>query len=194
MCAWDADMYKMWLAQNQNQHQFAMTTAGLSIAGGAVTAVASLAMGNAVGAVGGVGAMIGGAQQIGALMAQKADMAIQPPQARGSFSAGVNVTSKRQIISFYMKSASAENAKSIDDYFTMYGYKLNRVTHPYIYCRQCFTYVKTVGCIIHGNLCIEDITKIEGIFDKGITFWVDGDKIGDYTQHNYCLYNSPDIE
>ena len=187
MCAWDADMYKMWLAQNQNQHQYAMTTAGLTIVGGAITSVASLAMGNVVGAVGGAGAVLSGAQQIGALMAQKADMAIQPPQARGGFSAGVNVTSHRQTFTFIKKTISAENAKAIDEYFTMYGYKLNRVTHPYIHCRERFTYVKTIGCIVHGKLCIEDITKIESIFDKGVTFWVDGDEIGNYTDVNPCI-------
>lgn len=184
MCAWDADVYKMWLAQNQNQNQHAMNTAGLAIAGGAITALGSLAMGNVAGAIGGAGAVIGGAQQIGSLLAQKADMAIQPPQAKGTFSGGVNITAGKHTFSFYRKSISAENAKVIDDYFTMYGYKLNRVQKPYIHLREQFTYIKTIGCIVHGNLCIEDITKIEGIFDKGVTFWANGDNIGKYYLDN----------
>ncbi len=183
-CAWDADVYKLWLAQNQNQHQYAEATSKLAIAGGAVTAGLSLAMGNVAGAVGGVGAMIGGAQQIGAMMAQKADMSIQPPQARGAFSANVNISAGKQTFTFIRKTVTAENAKSVDNYFTMYGYKLNQVRKPNLCARPAFTYVKTVGCNITGNLCTEDRTKITGIFDHGITFWKNGNRIADYSQDN----------
>lgn len=193
-CAWDADVYKLWLAQNQNQLQHSMDTAGLAIAGGAVTAVASLAMGNVGGAVGGAGAVIGGAQQIGALMAQKADMAIQPPQSRGAFSSNVNIVAGAHTFTFYTKGVDYEHAKAIDDFFTMYGYKLNRVQKPNLCARPAFTYVKTVGCNISGKtgypykngpqFCTEDRIKITSIFDHGITFWVDGDRIADYSQNN----------
>lgn len=190
-CAWDADVYKLWLAQNQNQNQHAMGTAGLAIAGGAVTAMASLAMGNVAGAVGGAGAVIGGAQQIGALMAQKADMAIQPPQSRGSFSSTVNVSAGKQTFTLVHKCVSPEYATILDNYFTMYGYKLNRVRKPNLKARPAFTYIKTVGCNLSSRsgtgapfFCTEDRVKITSIFDHGITFWVDGDKIADYTQYN----------
>lgn len=183
-CAWDADVYKLWLAQNQNQNAHAMNTAGLAVAGGAVATVASAFMGNVAGVVGGVGAMVGGGQQIGALLAQKADMAIQPPQARGAFSSNVNIVSKMHTFTFYTKSVDKEHARIIDDYFTMYGYKLNRVQKPNIGARPAFTYIKTIGCNISGNMCTEDRTKITGIFDHGVTWWKNGDKIGDYTQEN----------
>ena len=183
-CAWDADVYKLWLAQNQNQMQHSLGTAGLAIAGGAVTAVASLAMGNIAGAVGGAGAVIGGAQQIGALMAQKADMSIQPPQSRGAFSSNVNIVAKMHTFTFMTKCIDAEHARSIDDYFTMYGYRLNRVQKPNIHARPAFTYVKTVGCHIQGAMCTEDVTKVESIFDRGVTFWTNGDRVADYSQNN----------
>lgn len=183
-CAWDADVYKLWLAQNQNQNQHAMTTAGLTIAGGAVTSIASLAMGNVAGAVGGAGAMLHGAQQIGALMAQKADMAIQPPQSRGSFSSTVNVSAGKQAFTLIHKCIAPEYATMLDSYFTMYGYKLNQVRKPNLKARPAFTYIKTVGSAITANLCTDDLIKITSIFDNGVTFWVDGDKIADYTQFN----------
>ena len=193
-CAWDADVYKMWLAQNQNQLNHSMDTAKLAVAGGAVSAIGSLFMGNVVGALGGAGAMIGGAQQIGSLLAQKADMAIQPPQSRGNFSSNVNTGAGYQTFSFYNKTVDKEHAKIIDDYFTMYGYKLNRVEKPNICARPSFTYVKTVGCNIAGvdattnpkgtRMCTEDRLKICSIFDQGITFWKKGDRIADYTQEN----------
>lgn len=183
-CAWDADIYKMWLAQNQNQHARATQNSVLSIGAGAIAAVGSLAMGNVIGAVGGVGAMVSGAQQIDNLMAQKRDMAIQPPQARGHFSGNVNIAQGIHTFTAYHKSITADHAKTIDGYFTMYGYKLNSVQKPNIAARPAFTYVKTVGCHIKSNMCTDDVCRIESIFDKGITFWKNGDRIGDYSIDN----------
>lgn len=194
-CAWDADVYKLWLAQNQNQLQHTANTAGMAVVAGAVTSLASLLMGNVAGAIGGVGAMVGGAQQIGALMAQMADMAIQPPQSRGAFSSNVNIVAKMNTFTFYTKGVDYEHAKCIDDYFTMFGYKLNRVQKPNLCARPAFTYIKTVGCNISSRsgvagsrpgakFCTEDRVKITSIFDHGITFWVNGDRIADYSQTN----------
>lgn len=183
-CVWESDVYKIWLAQNQNQNNLAMFTAGATIVGGAGAAALSLMSGNVLGAVGGGGAIISGSQQIAAHLAQKKDMSAQPPQARGNFSVHLNVATGSQTFTFFRKSVNAEHAKVIDDYFTMYGYKINSVQRPQINVRKAFTYVKTVGCKIKGTMCTEDIVKIENIFDKGITFWKDGDRIADYSQDN----------
>ena len=186
-CAWDTDLYKMWLAQNQNQLNVAGFTAGASVVGGAVAAVASLATGNLIGAGAGAMTAIGGAQKIASMLAQKKDMVIQPPQAKGSFSSNVNITAGRHTFSFYKKSVSAEYAKIIDDYFTMYGYKVSRVQPLTLKARKSHTYIKTIGCHIKANLCNEDATKIESIFDNGVTFWTDGDRIGEYFDDNSTL-------
>lgn len=193
-CAWNADMYKLWLAQNQNQLQHSQTAGILTIAGGVAAAAFSAYTGNMMGVVGGVGAVVGGAQQIGGIMAQKKDMAVQPPQSRGGFSSSVNVVANTNTFTFYTKHIDKEHAKAIDDYFTMYGYKINRVQKPNLCARPAFTYIKTVGCNISGNtgsnykygpwFCTEDRVKITSIFDKGITFWVNGDRIADYSQNN----------
>lgn len=186
-CAWDADVYKMWLAQNQNQHAYTMATGGITAVAGIGTALASAATGNVVGAVGGLAAGASGLQQISGLVAQKADMAIQPPQARGNLSSNVNVAVGRHTFSFYQKCVTYEQARVIDDYFTMYGYRINRVQTPNIHARQNWTYVKTVGCTIQANMCTEDVLKIESIFDNGITWWTDGDQIGLYSRANPTL-------
>ena len=179
-CAWNADVYKIWLAQNQNQHGLSTAMSGLSIAGGAVASIGSLATGNILGAGAGVGAMVSGASSIANLVAQKKDMELQPPQARGTHSASVNVANSRNRFDFYFKSVKAEVAKVIDDYFSMYGYRINRVQTPRINVRNHYTYIKTIDCHIQGALCNEDIVKIESIFDKGITFWKRGDEVAEY--------------
>lgn len=183
-CAWDSDIYKMWLAQNQNQHNLATAQAVIKAGAGAVMGVASLAMGNVPGAVAGAAAAYNGISQIGGLLAQKKDMEIQPPQAKGNFSTNTNIVAGKQTFTMYWKSINAETARMLDDFFTMYGYKLGRVQVPNTHARPAFTYVKTIGCKIAGNMCVEDVAKIESIFDRGITFWKNGDKVADYSQNN----------
>lgn len=180
-CAWDSDTYKLWLAQNQNQRAHQTTTANITAAGGAVAAIASLATGNVMGAAAGAATAIGAYQQIKGQLAQQADMAIQPPQARGTFSNTVNLAVSRQTFTFIRKSVSAESAKRIDNYFTMYGYKLNEIRTPNPAERSTYTYIKTIGCHIKSNMCTDDVCRIEAIFDHGITWWRNGDQIGVYS-------------
>ena len=185
-CAWNADVYKIWLAQNQNSQNLSLGLSGLTIAAGVGAGLVSLGTGNLIGAGASIGTISHAGSQIASQLAMKKDKAIQPPQSRGTFSANINVRNNKHTFTFYFKSVTAENARIIDDYFTMYGYKLNRVMTPNIKARPHFTYVKTLGCHIKGNLCNEDTVEIENIFDTGITFWRNGDNIA-----NYSLDNTP---
>ncbi len=194
-CAWSSDEYKIWLAQNRNQQaqaiESANVSAALGVGGGLVSMVAGLATMNPLMIAGGVGAAVhsgvSGYQQIESIMAQKEDRSIQPPQARGSFSSNINIVDGCHTFSFYDRCIRGEYAKQIDDYFTMYGYKINRVQVPNLHARSNHTYIKTVGCHVAGNLNNEDITKIESVFNNGVTFWTNGDTIGNYSADNRTL-------
>lgn len=194
-CAWDTDTYKLWLAQNQHQLRNNSLGAGLKIAAGAAMVVGSVAASaTGAGAIPGVGGIAAGAGMVASgvsgimgQIAQKHDRDVEPPQARGNFSSSVNITNGEQCFTVYHKSCTAETARIIDDFFTMYGYKINRVQTPDFHTRKSHTYVKTSGCHIDANLCNEDATKIEAIFDSGITFWTNGDRIGQYTDDNSVL-------
>lgn len=182
-CAWNQDIYKLWVAQNQNQNAFSAMTGVLKVAVG-VGAIAFT--GGTASALGGGTLIASGASDIGTLLSQKNDREIQPPQAKGGHSASVAVSNNFNNFVIKKKSITEEYAKIIDDYFTMYGYRITSVKIPNTHVRENWTYTKTIGCNITGNFCNEDLTKIQSIFDKGITFWVDGDNIG-----NYSLDNDP---
>lgn len=90
---------------------------------------------------------------------------------------------------FYSMSIKAEYAKIIDEYFTRYGYKINRVKIPDIATRERFNYIKTNGAIVDGKVVdgrivghIPDEAEVElaRIFDKGTTVWHDNN-IGNYS-------------
>lgn len=186
-CAWNQDVYKLWVAQNQNQNNLSMQNANMTVAASIAGGVVSLATGNIVGAGGSLVGAYHGYTQVQSLMAQKKDMAIQPPQAKGSFSNSVNVANGQQNFYFMRKAISKDSASRIDGYFDMYGYKTNEVKVPNRAVRENWTYTKTVGCHITGNICTEDQQKIESIYNNGITFWKNGDNIGDYGLSNNTL-------
>lgn len=195
-CAWNSDTFKLWLAQNQNQHNLIRTTAGLTIAAGIGTAVVG---GAVTAATGGAGALLGGGgiaggismaasgvQQIAQLDAQIRDYELQPPAAKGVQSSSVNIVTGKQCFTLIHKTVDECHARRIDDYFTMYGYKTCRVKTPNVDSRPHFNYVKTVGSNVKPKfgICHADLSKINAVFDRGITFWKNGDEIGDYSVNN----------
>lgn len=182
-CAWDSDIYKLWLAQNQNTLQHQNLTSGITMTAGAVASIGSLVMGNPMGAVGGAGGFISGAMQVGNQLAMKRDKAIQPPEAKGSYSTNINMASGK-IFTVMFKRIRWEYAKMLDGYFTKYGYKLNQMIIPRWDRRKSHTYVKTIGFNARGALKNEIMLKIASIFDNGITFWMNGDRIGMYEDDN----------
>ena len=186
-CAWDSDTYKVWLAQNQHTQNLTSVQAKINAATGAAQAVASGLTLNLGGAVGGLQQTVNAAFQIQSLMAQQKDMAVQPPQARGSYSANINLANDMQGFTFMTKAITAEYARSIDDYFTRYGYKVNCIMRPDLCTREHFTYIKTVGCSVMGQIGYEDRVKINEIFDHGITLWRDHILFGYYPSQNRPL-------
>ena len=175
------------------------TNTALGMAGGAVALVGGIAaLATGVGAVAGLGAIAGGVgsivnagksgyQTVSSMMAEMKDKDVQPPQAHGSFSASINVANNIHTFCLHQRTIRAERAKQIDDYFTMYGYKVNAIGEVNRHARTNFTYVKTAGCHIFATFNNEDTIKIESIYDNGITFWQPGSPVGDYSVNNSTL-------
>jgi hypothetical protein len=176
-CPWVSDTYKIWLAQNQSQQAMQYAVGGASIVGG----IASMFTGNILA---GAGLAFGGVTAITSALAQVQDMEKQPPQSHGAHSATLNACTGTMGIHFMQKTITAERARIIDDYFTMFGYKTLRVKVPNRNVRQSFTYTKTNGCLITGSMPQEDARKIQSIYDNGVTFWQKDVAIGNYSASN----------
>lgn len=132
-----------------------------------------------------------GSRSIFGTLGKLMDYYRMPPQRGGS--QGINATIGRgtgkQNKDFYFigKTITAEYAKIIDDYFTMFGYAINEVAIPNMNARPHYTYVQTQGCIVKGEMPADDCKAIESIFNKGVRFWKNINEIGNYTTIN----NSP---
>lgn len=172
--SFQVDQYEAYIAQ--------LTSGGgwLNVASGLFTNLVQAAKGNAEGAAMG---LVGQAFD---LLHDAVEYESMPPTIRGTSNA--NMMSAMGVKSFigYHKSIMFERAQSIDRYFSMYGYKVNQVKTPSCNNRPQWTYVKTSGCIVHGNLPASAAREIEAAFNRGIRFWANPANIG-----NYSLNNAP---
>lgn len=117
-----------------------------------------------------------------ALLAGAYDTSISEDIFKGNISNSTPDTSNKTLcFSGGRMSITADYAKSIDDYFTMFGYACRKCKVPNIDARPAYNYTKTVGCNVIGNVPCEDLRKIASIFDNGVTFWKAWDRVGDYS-------------
>ena len=110
-----------------------------------------------------------------------------PDQAKGGGSPSTLAAFKLLDFRFLNKHIKSEYVSIIDDYFTMFGYARHRVKVPNRHVRKYWTYTKTIGCDIHGSVPADDMNKICSIYNNGITFWTNGDNIGNYSLDNSII-------
>jgi hypothetical protein len=161
-----------------------MVGAVSGVAGGVLNTGGALASGNPVGVVAGI--VNTGTSVANSII--NIDVAKHlPSEVKGS----MNTTplSANRKIGLYVRKMTVNKdvAKSIDDYFTMFGYKVNKVKTPSRRNRPHYTYLKTKGCHVDGGAPADAIRRIEQIYDNGIRFWVNASEVGHYTTIN----NSP---
>ncbi len=119
--------------------------------------------------------------------ARKLDVAKHlPAEVKGTVDSTPLLCSKIINISYRKMSLKKDVLESIDNYFTMFGYKVNKVKTPSRRNRPAYTYLKTKGCHADGGAPADAIQRIEQIYDNGIRFWVNASDVG-----NYSVTNAP---
>ena len=88
---------------------------------------------------------------------------------------------------FYHRTIRREYAEIIDKYFDRFGYACHRIKVPNTCVRTYWTYTKTIGCQVSGNLPADAVEFIQQIFNRGITFWRDPAHFGDYSLNNAII-------
>lgn len=187
--AWSSDYYREWLNNNHYRISTAMSNMAIHSISTGITGLSQFASGN-------IGGALQSAQNIAesslvemnTLAGQASQATAVPNKNYGSISttniSAINVD--KYTIKMIQMCPPTDILKTIDDFFTMFGYNVSKVKKPNISSRPHFNYVKTNGCVLVGK-CPAGVNKmISRIYDSGITFWKSYNEIG-----NYSLDNSP---
>lgn len=179
--------FSAYLSANQNSiaNQYSTIdrneTASIVKAGvnGAVGIVGSLATGNIAGAISsgiGTASNIADATLSAYNQRQAIDSSLKDQESKANVSHGAytgvgsiicgQIGFKGQLIT-----VTSENIKMIDDYFSMFGYKVNTIKKPKLNTRPYWNYIKTSGVNMIGNIPQDALSVIKQMFDNGVTMW-----------------------
>lgn len=172
--SWNCDTYTNWLTQNGANITLQRGLGAASLIGG-------IATGNPLMVAGGITA-------ISNSIVTQYEHSLTPDQAMGNTNTGDVTYSKQQtMFAFKKKSIKYEYAKIIDDFFSMYGYKVNSVKVPNITGRSNWNYVKMIDPNIEGYIPQEDLQEVKKMFSDGVTIWHTTTHFLDYSQTNSII-------
>lgn len=187
MCAYGIDSYKAWQAMNGGAIPANLSMAGGVLGGSVSGATTGASIGGAIGSVVPVagtaigataGAVIGGIGGALSSLGKVEATTNMPIQAYGT--GGGNILfqlsndenlKKLGSICVYVNTIRKEYAKAIDDFFTMYGYKVNRIGVPSRNNRENFTYCQCAEVKLSGNVPQVYQEQIISRYKQGIRFW-----------------------
>lgn len=213
MCSWNNDAYKVWLAQNSYPRQVKMAQSVVNSIVGTTASLASFgtALANAdlytgenkashtqvatntasLGLLSGItNAVMNPMNEYINQTLSKYNASIEADPIKGTIGNSNLLISQGQNAIFYSRmSVNYENARSIDNFFTCFGYATNRLKVPNVFKGSSFrrphwNYVQTNGAIVYGTMPSSDTALFSNILNSGITFWEKPDEIGDYSLDN----------
>ena len=177
--AFNNDVYTNWLTQNGVNIGLNVLSSGLQVASG----IGMMATG--AGAVAGAGNIASGALSIANTLGSVYQHSLIPDSVSGNVNCGdVNFTLGLTNLEFKRMSIKNEYAKIIDDYFSMFGYKVNTVKVPNITGRSNWNYVKTIDCNFDGDIPQTDLNIIRTMFNNGVTLWHNPSTMYNYSNSN----------
>lgn len=174
-----SDAFSSWYAQNSGSLSMegivnVLTNAAAgSVAGGSVGGPAGAAVGGAV------GAFVGAEKSIQKIIARAKDPAAVGGQTSGNV---LQLVTGNYGFSINWVWPSYANIKCIDEFFSLYGYRTNRLKVPNVNTRPLWNYVKTAGAVVTGPFTHTAKIAMQNQLDNGVTFWhVPAATIGDYS-------------
>lgn len=200
VCSWSGDSYQVWLAQNKNQLNASAlegvfsgivglfnaqnietnpVRGALALHYGVPNLNAAYMHRQAAGQM--AQTLVDTSAKIGNLVARNSDAKNLPHKYHGNPSSAVlNIQNESSGFELKQMTVKREYAIIIDQYFSKFGYACRQVKVPNTHVRTNWTYTKTVGCELTGNIPSDDASLIKSVYDHGITFWSNGNNVGNY--------------
>lgn len=164
-CSWATDAFTNWLTQNAVNIGTQLVSAGVGVATGNIPTVAG---------------------NIASLIGQFYQASLMPSIEGGQNTGDVNYSAKNNSFNFYNYHCKPEYMKIIDDYFTRFGYKVNKLETPNIIGRRNWNYVEIGQSeeIGYGTVPTKYMETINKSCRKGVTIWHNHENIGNYNLDN----------
>lgn len=102
---------------------------------------------------------------------REANKDLEPSQVTGYAAPSSNFAAGFGGIWLIRFAPTPEEFKRVDDFFSMFGYAINRIDMPKFKNRTYWDYLKTMDINIDGNIPQDDVEELKSIFNKGITVW-----------------------
>lgn len=184
--SWNGDQYTNWMTQN-----------GINLFGNRIDPFTSQAIGGSLQALSsaitkdyaGIGSGFG---QMFSAVQEQYRASMMPNQIGGQVNSGdVTYAYNKMSPSYYKMSIRAENAMIVDDWFTKFGYKINRLKTPNQTGRRYWNYVQIgqAECIGYSknterSVPASSMEVINTIYRNGTTIWHDHANVGNYSLNN----------
>lgn len=208
MPAWSENTFERWWAVNKYQFMYNTVTDAISTianiatftvgggAAGAAKASGAVAASGVVAETQLVKSAVSADKPLTDDLVEYATRRRTPNKGRGNISSsGLPIVEGRIGFSMYSMGSKPEYIKIVDEYFSMYGYKICRLKIPNIKAaakselRPQWNYIKTTTCIIDNLNAPADVDEqLQSIYNSGITFWMNPNNVGKYN-----LDNSPQV-
>lgn len=186
-CSWSADSYTNWITQNAvnlpTQILGNLLGTGQNIISSSDNPkTISTNTGNIIGTAGNIVTNIAGT------IGQFYSASLLPNIEGGNSNVGdVLFSANKNTFTIRRMQCDRRNIEIIDDFFSMYGYKINLVKKPNIIGRSNWNYVKTIDCNVLGDIPQMDLQEIKNMLDDGVTFWHTTANFLDYSQSNNII-------
>lgn len=161
-----------------------ITTAGTTV----TQAVSASQQKNPVSSVAGIGgAVISGVGSIGqdvmSTIAQFAEQKKYGTAIIGSMKATANLAVGLDAYGYAISWLVPQETQmyAVDDFFSRFGYLVNRLKVPNRNTRAHWNYVKCSESHVQGDMPYSYRVQIEAMLNSGVTFWSEGTTIGDYS-------------
>lgn len=167
-CSWATDAFTNWITQNAVNIGTQLVSAGVGAATGNIPTVAG---------------------NIASLIGQFYQANLMPSIEGGQNTGDVNYSAKNNTFNFYNYHCKPEYMKIIDDYFTRFGYKVNKLETPNIIGRRNWNYVEIGQSeeIGYGTVPMKYMEIINKACRKGVTIWHNHENIGNYNLDNSII-------
>ena len=178
ICSWSSDIYTNYLTQQAVNNSLSLISSTSNIIGGAIK--------------GNTSEIGSGVNSITSLLAENYQKDLIPYQVKGNTNSGdVNFAKNLYDPIVYEFSIKQEYARIIDDYFSSFGYKVNRIKVPNQTGRENWNFVQigdseNIGYSVNNTQCVpaKSMDIINSIYRNGVTIWHNHTNLGNYSLSN----------